>query len=988
MTRPWLLLPLLLLAASARAEDEVIPLSTERREFVAWALDEESGAFLGALPRDGAVVEFDAKTGLERRAFACAVPEWGAAMQVKAKRLLVCDPRRGAVLAHDLATGKRAFEVAVPGARQLLVAAAVAEPSVWVLGVKDRRCLLAQLDVAKGVVAREVALPPGLDDSSLGALSHDGRLLLLRSSWQSQLLALEGASASLLALRRDDAQAHFVAALPHGRGWIVGPRVLQHDLTPVGPTWEGSPAFHPARDLAVVPVESQGRRGRAVALHRASTGERLTTLEVGQAGRGHGSMVLIDGARDRALCTFGPEAFLLDLSATPTAPALLLAARPCVAALEVGAALEVEVTSARGGAAPTLTLVDPPDGAKLDGAKLAWRPTSAQVGRHRLVVQGKQGESQDEVSVLVDVRHPSIALGFPVGQLVTDPAGQRLLAISGRVDDPHGQRQPEPPALALIDVAGLKVGAQRKLDREARLVLLAGESAFVLQQRPNVLLRLKGADLSDDARGFHRGLNDLTLLGDRLVGTFTGESSSFEAGVVGLDARSFDEVWRLGLQGHSLQGTTRTADGGALLGGVLLVRPDGAPRALTGAVAYLPAVFARMPDGFRQQQYQAPVTRHPTLPVTFVATREQLPEAWKVGLEVRDLAGKRVHATHVTNVSFHTPLPSSHLGWSPPMAGVGDRVVIGIGDRLHVVPLPATLAALTRPLEVLPAAEKPLALKHDAPAATVPFRASGGKGPYKFELEGPVAGVTVDPATGAATIDPAAAWKTFLEGSVRGQQQHQWDKERARPVLELVGADPAAVPLLVGFAVVARDAEQQHARCPYVAVVAGDPAALQKAVEEAQAKARAAAPTPMTGDARVDLARLEQELRALRLAQEATKAEAAKAADALKAAEAAKAAAEAAKAEAAKALAAAEAAKAAAEAPRAAPEAGPLRDGLEAARRDVAALQGEARALTTAHAAQGSRADLALGLGTAGLVAGLLGLALARRAPPKGSSEG
>lgn len=823
------------LTASAGAAD-VVPLATEGRTFNAWAIDPATGAIYGTLPEAGRAVEFDPETGAERRTFPCKVQEHGVVLTVKGGRLLVGHAWQPTLLGIDLGTGQRAFEVQLPEklSSPLLVASARAEPWVWLTAGGDRTPpSLVKVDVATGEVVSSSTLEGHMSGLKAAAVSPDGQLLVMKDTFSALLFAIDAATGDAWCVRslRDVDQAMEVRAGPHGRTWSIGRSQVSADLSTVISTSQERRLLHPRRDLDMTLVRSE--RGFAIRLRRASSGEEVAAIPVTVESE-HRTELQVDAERERLLCTHERGAMVVSLADVPAPATLALVATPSLAVVRPGEQVVVRVAAPAGGDAVNLALIEPPAGATLSRDTITWTPAPEQVGLQRLRVSGRRGEEQAELTVLVDVRVASVALDFPVGRLAIDPQGRRVLACSQA--GPSGAEKKRAPGLAVVDLARGTVSGRRELDRDPTTIVLTSESAFVVQRLPDVMFRARASDLADDAKGFHPGLTDLVALGSRLVGTFSGAGAS---GTVALDAASFDELWRVPLpMGGDPGRLAPTPTGGAKTPNAW-VRPDGELRDLIGPLDYMPAVRttpSRVIAAPQVSQRQA--ARHASLPVAFTATRRWVDQAYVVELEVRDLVADEVVMKLPVGRVRRTGMPPDQFQWAPPIATAGDKVVVACHDTLYVLPLPVdTLSKLARPLEVEPSFETTPVLRHDGAATTLGLTAHGGAGTVRWALDGPLAGVTLDEASGAVTIDPATAWREFVAGITAPVQ---WQMDRARVHQDLLGADAASCPLFVRIGVVARDARQQQVRCDVVAVVLGPRSDVQKALDAVAAQVAAA----------------------------------------------------------------------------------------------------------------------------------------------------
>ncbi|MCO5165651.1 MAG: hypothetical protein M9894_04690 [Planctomycetes bacterium] len=831
-TSSALLLLALVAPASAGAAD-VVPLATGERKFTAWAIDEATGGIYGALPATGRVVEFDPETGAERRSFGCRLLRWGTDFTFKGGRLVVGHLSEPSVLGFDIATGERTFELQLgaPLISPLLIAAARPEPWIWLLTGTDRGDVkLVRVDVVAGAAAAVASIELGARDFRGASLSPDGRLLLVTDTYRAHLFSLEGDDEGACLIRSFDDMALRPGPIdrdPRSGEWVTCGRVLAADLgSPSGHATAGFLAFHPRRDLSLC------ARGHSLQLRRASSDEEIATIPDALFSD-HGIRAQVDAVRERALLTHERGARVVSLAHVQVSTPLTLTVTPQVVVARPGERISVQVASSAGEAAAELTLVDPPSGVSLTGEGLTWTPSPEHVGLHQLRVAGRRGAEQHEAGVFVHVRLPSVRVSFQVGRIVVDAAGQRALVSTAATWASRSRERA--PRLAVVDLGRATLGGELELERDASALALTEETVFVFLRGPDIARRLSASDLADQGQSFHPGVVDAAVLGRRVVGLL---DPSREGAAVALDAGTLAEVWRVPAPGGSSSpGLARTLSGGLLLGGAY-VRADGELRGLSRHLLHAAALTAppapSHPGREGGRPYYAP--RHPSLPVAFTARSVAKDQRLHVMLEVRDLIEDRVVLElPVSRVSGrYNPV---HSDWTPPIAAAGDRVVIAVGDRVHVLSLPVErLGAVPRPLELEPAFERPPTLRHTDPPATLPVAAGGGAAEVRFSLEGAVPGVTVDAANGAVTVDPGAAWRHFLS-SIKGPPG--WQDDRVRPYCKLLGLDDDSFLVFVEARVAARDARQQQASTAVVAVVQGPMAEVTAAWEAIEARAAA-----------------------------------------------------------------------------------------------------------------------------------------------------
>jgi hypothetical protein len=617
-----------------------------------------------------------------------------------------------------------------------------------------------------------------------------------------------------------------------------------------------------------------------------------------------------DLAHDRAFVGYRSTAWVVDLKTAgikPKAALTLNVASAYDAAVGQPITVPLALTDPKLMAGTKLSLESAPKGATIAANQLTWTPGTDDVGDQKVVVRAERDGSSDTATFTLRVTRPSVELGGLVRDMVVDPAGGRALALVNPPISPQQARNRfndgrQPAELVLVDLKTLRVLARRSTDEPITAIGLTATAAFVVPQNVARIQKLKLTDLSDDGRTFTTGIvqrlellpwGDLVVYGQQGVQRYDGQTLSPAPWAPSNNGGVYYDPY--GQQ----QSISRT-NGGTLVGPTVIDAKTNAVRMLTAAPG-LPAVVSDARMSFGEQvgvlgpwgrrvngnQLVGPgnavigqlgqnggmfpgasliLESVPAVATVVTTVDGRDPPVRTVRVELRDLtAGGPLDPLTLSRSAV--ALNKGYNGFDQSPAKLferASRLVVGADDRLYALDLPADkLKAVAAPLYFVQKLE-PLSAPVKG-VLTIQPEVAGGHGPRSFELPGSPDGTSIDPKTGAVSVDTAKVWQKHLEQV--GQQQGVYGggypmayaaTRPAGPVEQaqaaykaLTGKDaPAdAYPLAVHLRAVAKDQENQRAELSgYVvllgpakdvtAVIQRRAAATQAALQQAEAANR------------------------------------------------------------------------------------------------------------------------------------------------------
>ncbi len=133
----------------------------------------------------------------------------------------------------------------------------------------------------------------------------------------------------------------------------------------------------------------------------------------------------------------------------------------------------------------TVRLSDPPAGMKLEGNTLTWKPTSAQAGETRLMLDLISVKLTVQQLIPIVVRRPYITCSFPVNDVVISSSGTTALALGWEVKNIGGiLPQPESTQLAILDLEKHAVVAEGKFDGPVTQSAIDAHYVYIMGKDP------------------------------------------------------------------------------------------------------------------------------------------------------------------------------------------------------------------------------------------------------------------------------------------------------------------------------------------------------------------------------------------------------------------------------------------------------------------------------------------------------------------------
>jgi len=782
----------MLIAMTTGRADEAVRIVDVGSECQLWAV-EPVGGTIWARSKANELTEIDPSRAVVRRKWTVSGVGGVAAVVARGRRVTVL--RRGdpsvrnapmRVQSLDLDTGSWGPTVPVTGRPESLVAPSGETRRVWYITPFRSGASIFAVDVESGD-HRLVSHDPGswgVSSAESAVFSADGHRFLIANDDSVRALFAVDDGIRVTACGRErfsgrGSRAPRLSIGPDARVVSIGRRLFAaRDLgTPCEIDGEAV-ILHPQYDLAVAvrPRAIHGYAGSDVVLEllplasswppippgaEAATSVVLPkTMRIGSHGLGLVSSKLAPSlmfdAHDRLVYARGAKAAIIDLTAPELAvPLEIPLGLHVVEAVEavVRSAIHVPIrtTGVDAGSPVDLELTSGPDGARIADGVVAWKPRTADVGRHRFVVRARSGRRSVEATFSVQVNRPTVELPFNAGGVHVSSDGRTAVVSSATSDSAEDRTM----WLAAVDLETMSLLAARELDGRSRRIALAGTRVYV--DSDSGLLSFDREDLSPQASDEHDGAIALPG-GRRGLWTRSGRFEVLEASTL---ARWDDgavrrgEVARLG-GGRWLVGDACVDDAGSAL--FLIGRP---------LVDFL----------------IEPISDKPVVPRRWNRELEggvlcgELPLRVEVG---RRIVGEKSRGRYAVEVRYSELVDGvvidRSIVWEdaqlalssgsasptkPAVAYAAGKVIVVDRRRLLVADLPAGIGErVERPLEIVPLSGAPIAASIDDVVA-MRFTARGGVAPYRYEVHGTSLAPTIDPATGALSIDLRTAWREW-----------------------------------------------------------------------------------------------------------------------------------------------------------------------------------------------------------------------------------
>ncbi|MFN9369769.1 MAG: hypothetical protein ACK6CT_13560 [Planctomycetia bacterium] len=496
-----------------------------------------------------------------------------------------------------------------------------------------------------------------------------------------------------------------------------------------------------------------------------------------------------------------------------------------------------------------------PDGMRVSGTELRWRPAADQVGPNQLVVSLSHEGLEQTQTFSIPVHRASLKLPFaPVGCGLTASGRTAVIwDVADAVAWPPRVVAPAQefiPRMASLDIATAAVRAEKRIPGDVRRAVILGERVFLLVPGAD---RCEVLDLPTlDRRTTLRTAGPIAGVG-RCDGAIVFESPS------ALDV--FDETTLEHRGRHAVESpqpgrpradqaavkpaapTLLTSRGlvvqGVLLdaGGkpALLVRPAIATALPWGDRLHEPAFLRSTIQTMDWRLRAALSDRSGTLqlasaaipPANFTASltlllreRPRPGSRWSPGWdsELRlTVDGDRPLTALLDKQVKAAVHPARREPLRAAVGGSSEVVLATFGSRMYSVPLPPAGGNTTHPPPSLTPRQSALALAAREPTV-LRHSVEGGRQPLAFSLVTASPGLTIDAATGSVTIDrdkvvAEAAREIERQLAVRsGNASHveayrRLVAEVGERVAMVIGGKLPGLPVLVPIHVAVTDAE-------------------------------------------------------------------------------------------------------------------------------------------------------------------------------------
>ena len=532
-------------------------------------------------------------------------------------------------------------------------------------------------------------------------------------------------------------------------------------------------------------------------------------------------MALPDPARERVVVIWGERIATVPVKALGKAGPVLAVRHEAAPAAVVDQPFRLPLRPVTQGT--TIELTRAPEGMRLEGGVLTWTPDaeSLEAGAHGVTLTLEAEGASREQSLHISVALPHVELPFEVAGVELSPDARHALAVAHPYTAARTDRnmleatvtlpstldytrrprardaEPDPGRFALIDVRGVKVQATARVDSPVRLAALAGDRVLLVRQESDLLHPFRLDTLQSlDPMILPGSPSRLTTLGeDRLLISLRGQQGEVE------QLYRLPELQPLGdpralERHHAGSQTSRTLPTGVgtLRDGLLLDASLQQVRLIRDAER----VPSLAPVPHSRSQSPPPLVRwNRTLSGSRVSTGstmlfdtadplnlllEQAPAVASLDTTRSVLRGLGVDETTLTFRDLITGevLHQQKLGvqeaasqsnTAPPpqtLNDAGDRVVVSVGSRVYLVPLPEAVREAPMPLHLMPE-QSALVVSTDAKPVELKHTHRGGEGKVSYTLDdaamgrgraaagdeaGSASALTIDSVTSTLTLDP------------------------------------------------------------------------------------------------------------------------------------------------------------------------------------------------------------------------------------------
>jgi hypothetical protein len=597
--------------------------------------------------------------------------------------------------------------------------------------------------------------------------------------------------------RHEDARGY----MPDAAGLLVGcgTQLYTPDWTPVATADSIIGAFFQDRPVCVGYTAQELVFYAADPFRRVgAVAHQLEPLEPGQQSRigrvraagGAEPTILADGARGAVYAFFEKRGTVVRTAdvAVPAAPYLGVRVASTTS-FETDVPGQVRLEKLWPGAA--VTLASGPAGLRVAGDALDWTPSARDVGEAKVVLKVAGGGRERTQSLTIDVRRPSLALGFVPQDMAVSPDGRRAVLMRSRRPEEvqPGRDERVGTRMVVVDLEKNQVLADRTLDVPVQTLAMDGQFVYAGASPSPMFYALRVADLTEARRVFvPQPVTRLVPMGTRLL------VNTMAFSLPGLmPVSETPDAWNVPqTMGGNDSRLGVAYPSGALYQGVLYDRNTGKPRLLLGTPVPNIQTMGDGPQGSTQPLQgwgvNPEVLNRPAaagavrtmngsallVDIPALATVAVLPSRQSTGpdgavsydakLKIVDLVSfKEVDAltlVHGQGYAFENSL-------SPPLIvrGAAGRVLVTLHDRLYLVPtslLPRE--QLTVPLAFEP--EQSLFVLEAGKVHRLTYKVRGASGPLTFSLKSAAEGMEVTPRTGEVAIDGTRIVKKAAEAAV------------------------------------------------------------------------------------------------------------------------------------------------------------------------------------------------------------------------------
>lgn len=300
------------------------------------------------------------------------------------------------------------------------------------------------------------------------------------------------------------------------RQWLAGSELMSSDLqTRLGEYPGDCTAFAESWDrfasLAISDRETNPP-DMIMWVGRVSDGEELLQFDMPANSREHSTRELnlampkveFDEKCEFVFCSYGRGAHVVDIRnlAKPADPSALMLSMPEKRRYPAGSNIQIklEPTSSNPSSKLSVELAGGPDGMKLEGSTISWKPGFDQLGLHELIIAAKNGSENRKFKFALEIVVPEIVLGISAQSIVHDPAGRYLAVFGRKAEEEHDyssfHRVP-PTHLEIVDLDSMKVVGAHEVDGWPRAKVFIGNKLFWVPKAVNKLLSV---DVEPDSK--------------------------------------------------------------------------------------------------------------------------------------------------------------------------------------------------------------------------------------------------------------------------------------------------------------------------------------------------------------------------------------------------------------------------------------------------------------------------------------------------------